>query len=149
MNTRTFALALGIALILAGVAGFIPGLVTQGPHVAGAAPAAGVSFGYLLGLFPVNGLHNLVHIAWGLYGVLAWRSLRGAQGFAKASTVVYGALVVLGLLPGLNTLFGVIPLFGHDVWLHALIAIASAYFGFARAVEAEPAGGATAGRPRV
>jgi len=151
MNTRTFALVLGVVLLLSGVAGFIPGLVTYGAHQAGAAaPAADASYGYLLGLFPTNALHNLFHLAWGLYGVLAYRSgLRVARGFAKASAVVYAVLVVLGLVPGLNTMFGVLPLFGHDVWLHALIVIAAAYFGFARAVEAEPVGSATAGRPRV
>jgi Domain of unknown function (DUF4383) len=36
----------------------------------------------------------------------------------------------MGLIPVLNTTFGFIPLFGHDIWLHALIAIGAAYFGF-------------------
>ena len=36
-----------------------------------------------------------------------------------------------GLIPGLNTMFGLMPIHGNDVWLHALIAIAAAYFGFA------------------
>ena len=40
-------------------------------------------------------------------------------------------LTVMGLIPGLNTTFGLIPIHGNDVWLHALIAIAAAYFGFA------------------
>jgi hypothetical protein len=146
MNTRTFALVLGIALLLAGIAGFIPGLVTHAepttglaPGDPGAAPSAAVvdSYVYLLGLFPVNALHNLFHLVWGLYGVIAYRSFGGARGFAKATAVVYGVLTVLGLIPGLNTTFGLIPLFGHDVWLHALIAIPAAYFGFARPADAE------------
>jgi hypothetical protein len=44
--------------------------------------------------------------------------------------VIFGVLTVMGLIPGLNTVFGLIPLFGHDIWLHALTAIAAAYFGF-------------------
>jgi hypothetical protein len=148
MNTRTFALILGIVLLLAGIAGFIPGLVMHGdpasvpaPGDPSAAPGATVAdnYGYLLGLFPVNALHNLVHIVWGLYGIIAYRSFAGARGFARASAVVYAVLTILGLIPGLNTMFGLVPIFGHDVWLHALIAIASAYFGFARAADVETA----------
>jgi hypothetical protein len=162
MNTRTFALILGILLLLAGIAGFIPGLVTHtgttaglAPGDAGAAPGPDTAgaFGYLLTLFPVNALHNLFHIVWGLYGIVTYRSFSGARGFARATAVVYAVLTVLGLIPGLNSLYGLLPLFGHDVWLHALIAIVAAYFGFARAVELEavPAGPATttpAGEPR-
>jgi hypothetical protein len=48
-------------------------------------------------------------------------------------------LTVFGLIPGLNTLFGLTPLFGHDVWLHALTAIIAAWFGW-KAVEPVPAG---------
>jgi hypothetical protein len=154
MNTRTFALVLGIAFLLVGIAGFIPGLTTHHVPATGAAPgdptaaapvAVEASYGYLLGLFPVNALHNLFHVVWGIYGIVAYRSLGGARGFAKATAVVYAVLTVMGLIPGLNTVFGLIPLYGHDVWLHALIAIAAAYFGFARAADAEPAlaGGTT------
>ncbi len=147
MNTRTFALILGIVLILTGVAGFIPGLVTGvEPAATDAAPGAAApaatdvavaSHGHLLGLFPTNALHNLFHLAWGIFGVVAYRSFRNARVFAQATAVVYGVLTVMGLIPGLNTTFGLIPLYGHDVWLHALIAIASAYFGFARAADAD------------
>jgi hypothetical protein len=37
---------------------------------------------------------------------------------------------VLGLVPGLNTVFGLVPIHGHDVWLHAGTALAAAYFGW-------------------
>jgi hypothetical protein len=42
-------------------------------------------------------------------------------------------LAILGLIPvaGIQYTFGLIPIEGHDVWLHALIAVAAAYFGFA------------------
>jgi len=140
MNTRHFALVLGIVLLLVGILGFIPGLVSHlapaadvNPGDADAAPGAALlhSYGYLFGLFPINALHNLVHIVWGVLGIAAYRSLSGARTFAKATAVVYGVLTILGLIPGLNTVFGFIPIYGHDVWLHALITIAAAYFGFA------------------
>jgi hypothetical protein len=55
-----------------------------------------------------------------------------ARTYAKVIAISYGGLVILGLIPGLNTLFGLVPIFGHDVWLHAVLAIPAAYFGFMR-----------------
>jgi hypothetical protein len=41
-------------------------------------------------------------------------------------------LTVMGLIGAarLHTTFGLIPLYGHDVWLHALLAAGAAYFGW-------------------
>jgi Domain of unknown function (DUF4383) len=146
MSTRTFALVFGIIFLVVGIAGFIPGLVTDTAPVTGAAPgspdAAATTdvihtHGYLLGLFPVNALHNLFHIAWGIFGVAAYRGFSGTRIFARATAIVYGLFTLMGLIPGLNTTFGLVPLYGHDVWFHALIAIAAAYFGFARPADVE------------
>jgi hypothetical protein len=43
-------------------------------------------------------------------------------------------LTVMGLIKEMNlhTAFGFVPLYGHDVWLHALLAAVGAYFGFMR-----------------
>jgi hypothetical protein len=37
---------------------------------------------------------------------------------------------VLGLIPATQTTFGLIPIWGNDVWFHALLAAGAAYFGF-------------------
>jgi hypothetical protein len=42
----------------------------------------------------------------------------------------YGLLTILGLIPQTNTFFGLIPLHGNDVWLHAVLALVGAYLGF-------------------
>lgn len=86
--------------------------------------------GCLFGLFPVNGIHNLVHIAFGIWYLAVWRSVHCARFYARAVAVIYAVLVIAGLIPGLNTLFGLVPLYGHDVWLHALIALVAACSGF-------------------
>jgi len=39
-------------------------------------------------------------------------------------------LTVMGLLPGLHTMMGLVPIFGHDVWLHALSSALGVYFGW-------------------
>ena len=45
--------------------------------------------------------------------------------------VSYALLTVLGLISATNTAFGLVPIWGLDVWLHGLLAVAAAYFGFA------------------
>ena len=134
---RTFALILGIVYIVAGIAGFIPALT---PHSGDMHPlAVETAHGRVLGLFPVNALHNLVHIAIGVWGVLGSRSLGGARFFWQGLAVFYGLLAILGLIPATNTLFGLVPLYGHDVWLHAGTALIAAYFGFiAKSSESQP-----------
>lgn len=127
MTTRQFALVLGLGFVVAGIAGFFP---------SPADPPAGLTqthgFGHALGILPVNTIHNAVHILFGLMGIMASRgALMSARGYAQFVAIAYALLAVLGLLPQTNTTFGLIPIYGADVWLHAIIAGAAAYFGFA------------------
>ena len=140
MPVRYFALIYGIVFLIVGIAGFVPGLVTMADPAA-ADVAADAGFGRLFGLFPVNWLHNLVHIAFGIWGLAAYRTFSSARLYARAVALIYGVLTVMGLIPVLNTGFGLIPLYGHDGWLHALLAIFAADFGWA---PAHPVGGPVA-----
>lgn len=130
MNTRTFARIFGVIFLIVGVGGFIPGLTTAAsPH-----PDLSVvhGYGHELGLFPVNTLHNIVHLIFGLWGLAAARSLGGARTYGKAVAIIYALFTVMGLVPGLHTTFGLVPLYGADVVLHLLLAAIAAYFGFVR-----------------
>jgi hypothetical protein len=131
MNTQRFSLIYGIVFLLVGLAGFVPGVV-QDHGNADVGVTAGL--GLLLGLFPVNVLHNLVHLLFGAWGLAASRSTRASVGYAKSVAVIYAIFVVMGLITAgnLHTTFGLVPLYGHDVWLHALLALGAAYFGFVR-----------------
>jgi hypothetical protein len=114
--------------LIAGISGFIPALT---PHTADMPPLAiETAHGRALGLFPVNILHNFVHIAVGIWGILGSRTVGGARFFGQGLAIFYGLLAILGLIPGLNTMFGLVPIYGHDVWLHAGSALIAAYFGF-------------------
>jgi hypothetical protein len=139
MTLRTFSILYGFVFLLAGVAGFIPGLSPE--HVHPGVVATGSSR-LALGLFPVNLLHNLVHLAFGVWGLLAARSAVGARAYARAVAIIYAVLTVLGLFPGTNVMFGLVPLYGNDIWLHALLAVVAGYFGF---VHRERAGGTSHG----
>ncbi|HEX6292881.1 MAG TPA: DUF4383 domain-containing protein [Herpetosiphonaceae bacterium] len=129
MGTRYFALIAGIVYLLVGLLGFVPPLLSAytGPDLAVDAFA-----GNLLGLFPINVLHNLVHLAIGAWGIFSYRSFSGSVAFARGLAIFYGLLTILGLIPvdAIRTTFGLIPIHGADVILHALTALAAAYFGF-------------------
>lgn len=44
--------------------------------------------------------------------------------------LIYGLRTVLGLIPATSTAFGLVPIYGNDVWLHAALAAVAAYFGY-------------------
>ena len=130
MAVRYFALILGIAFLLIGIAGFIPALVVD-PHAGHPDLAVEAGHGRLLGLFPINVLHNLVHVLFGVWGIIAYRTFDASRLYAAVVAIAYGLLTIMGLLPTpLNTTFGLVPIHGHDVWLHLVIAVAAAYFAF-------------------
>jgi hypothetical protein len=129
MSIRTFALIFGIAYLGAGLLGMIPAALLPPPADAPTTTFA-VLYGYLLGLFPVNILHSAVHLAIGAWGIAAWRGTANPAVYARSIAIFYGALAVMGLIPGMKTLFGILPIHGHDVWLHAGSALIAAYFGW-------------------
>ena len=129
MNTRTFALVWGILFLMIAASGLIPGML-QPPEAGDPHISMDSMYGRALGLFPVNILHNLVHVLFGVWGIIAYRSWDSARSYARVTAVVYALFVVMGLVPGLNTTIGLVPLFSHDVWLHAILAAGAAYFGF-------------------
>lgn len=109
------ALVFGIVFLLVGVLGLLePGGTGMEADVE-TAPK-------LLGLFPVNLLHNIVHILFGLWGLAASRTWSAAKGYATAAGAIYAVLAVLGLVAPDG--FGLVPLGGADVWLHAVLAAA-------------------------
>jgi hypothetical protein len=129
MTERNIVRVLGIAFIAIALMGLIPAFIQPAP-MATPQLVTTPGYGYLLGLFPVNFWHNIVHLLFGIWGLSASRTVLASQRYGRSLAVIYGVLAVMGLIPYLNTTFGLIPLFGHDVWLHAVIAAAGAYVGF-------------------
>ena len=129
---RKVALIFGIVFLLVGILGFVtPG----GMGMAADPPAA-----MLLGLFPINLLHNVVHLAFGVWGLVASRSWGGAKAFTQIGGIIYIVLAVLGFV--VPTTFGLIPIGGNDIWLHAALGVVLAGIGFTAKPENAPAAAA-------
>jgi hypothetical protein len=104
--TQTIARVFGGVFLLVGLLGLVTTPLSLDP-------------GLLLGLFPVNVLHNLVHLAFGAWGLIAGGTPSGATAYCRLAGGAYLLLAVLGLLT--PTGFGLVPIGGHDVWLHAVL----------------------------
>lgn len=127
MSTRTFATVFGIVFLVIGIAGFVQPLL-QPPE--GGELAVDSDHAMLLGTFAVNTMHNVVHLLFGLWGLLSCRATGHAITYARGVAIIYALLTVAGLIPSLDTLFGLVPLHGNNVWLHAGLALIGAYFGW-------------------
>jgi len=122
---QRFAQVFGIIYLVVGILGFIP----IAPILVGALfNVIGPFNGLLLGLFPVNWLHNLAHIAIGVAGLASYRSPVGARTYALTIGVLYLVLFLVGLI--LPNFFGLLPLGGWDLILHLVTALIAfgAYF---------------------
>jgi len=113
------ALIFGVVFILVAVLGFI----THGGTAMGVAGG-----GMILGMFAVNLLHNVVHLLFGVWGVLSARTAAAARTYCRIGGIIYIVLAVLGFVA--PTTFGLIPIGGNDIWLHAVLGIVLAGVGF-------------------
>lgn len=104
------ARVVGAVFLLVGVAGFIPGITDDAPGDF----AGEDSPGSLLGVFQTGVLHNLVHGAFGVVGLLMAGTPRGARTFLLGGGIVYVALWLVGMLGAMDWL----PADDTDDWLH-------------------------------
>lgn len=129
-SIRYAALGLGLLFLLLGLSGYSSAFVTPAVN-----PTVAPGFGYLFGIFPTNYFHNAIGILVGVWGIASFTSLSGSIVFNRIFAVLYGAGAVLGLLPFTNTLFGLTPLFGNNIWFNALVATIAFYYGFIKSAD--------------
>jgi hypothetical protein len=105
---RSFAGVFGIVYLLVGVVGFI---------VTGASTAT-----HQLVIFDLNALHNIVHLAIGALGLVAYATGGSvSRKYALGLAAVYGAVAIAGFAP--QQFLGIIPIGGADIALHAATAV--------------------------
>lgn len=110
----------GVVFILVGIAGFFATGMSMDADVE-TAPR-------LLGLFPVNVLHNIVHLLFGVWGLVAARTWDGSVTYGKVGGIIYLVLAALGFV--IPDTLGLMPIGGNDIWLHAVLGIALLALGF-------------------
>ena len=117
---QTAALVVGAVFALVGVLGFVPGITADFGQMRFAGPD---SEARLLGLFQVSILHNIVHLLFGVAGVLAARTYPGARLYLTGGGAVYVVLFLYGLLVGPEAAANFVPVNTADDWLHLLLGV--------------------------
>ncbi len=115
------ATVVGAIFLLVGLAGFVPGITTDYGelHMAGAHSDA-----RLFGLFAVSILHNVVHLVFGVVGILlAVKSRSGSRVFLMVGGGIYLVLSVYGLGTSEHSTANFLPLNSADNWLHFALGV--------------------------
>ena len=113
---QVYALTFGATLLLAGILGFF--------YTASFSTGDDVERDALIGVFDVNGWHNVVHLLSGILGLVLARSWRGAKLFAWGFGLTYLAVAVWGFVIGDGeSILGLIPVNTADNFLHVAISL--------------------------
>jgi uncharacterized protein DUF4383 len=138
MKAPLVARILGTLLFLVGIAGFVP-FLTPPAGLTAEYVTIGANYGFLAGLFPVNIAHDVLNLIFGIWGAGASFTFAGSVRYCRWMAWIGAIAVILGAIPITNTLFGAVPIYGHDIWLHALLALCAAYGGYgAAAIPPDP-----------
>jgi uncharacterized protein DUF4383 len=114
------AAVVGVAFLLPGVLGFIPGVTTHYEMLDFAGHESGAK---LLGIFGISVLHNIVHLAFGVAGLFFARTFDGARGYLIGSGVIYLVLSIYGVLIDHQSAANFVPIDAADNWLHLVLAV--------------------------
>lgn len=118
--TQKASLIAGIVFLVVGIAGFIPGLTTDYGDLGFAGNG---SRAMLLGIFQVSVLHNIVHLLFGVAGLVfaAWRL--GSRDYLVIGGVVYAVIWAYGLFFGGDQPADFVPVNSADNVLHLILAV--------------------------
>ncbi|MBB2909869.1 hypothetical protein FHS43_001115 [Streptosporangium becharense] len=120
------ALVVGIVFLLVGILGFIPGVTTNTDELEMAGHG---SDAMLLGIFEVSILHNIVHLLFGIAGVVLSRTWSGARNYLIGGGVIYLLLFLYGLLISHDSPANFIPVNSADNWLHLVLGLGMVALG--------------------
>lgn len=114
------ALAVGAVFLLVGILGFIPGITTGYDTLTFAGHHSEAA---LLGIFQVSVLHNIVHLLFGVAGILMARTASASFLYLVAGGAVYLVLWVYGLLIDHHSAANFVPVNTADNWLHFVLGV--------------------------
>jgi hypothetical protein len=119
-SARTFAGIVGAVFLLVGILGFIPGVTTNYSDMTFAGHEGDTA---LLGIFHVNILHNVVHLLFGVLGLLAARTSAVARTYLIAGGATYLVVWIYGLLVDGDSAANIININGADNALHLFLGL--------------------------
>lgn len=122
------ALAAGGVFLVVGILGFIPGITSNFDTLTFAGHHSGAK---LLGLFNVSGLHNAVHLLFGVLGLALHGTFNGARFFLVGGGVVYLLLFGYGMLIDHESSANFVPVNTADNWLHLVLGVGMVGLGLA------------------
>jgi len=125
---RTAAMVVAAVFLLVGVLGFVPGVTTD---YDGMTFAGHESTAMLLGVFHVSILHNIVHLLFGIVGLVLARTVSGATAFLIGGGAVYLLLWLYGVVIDHDSAANFVPLNTADNWLHLFLGVGMAGLGLA------------------
>jgi hypothetical protein len=117
---RTSALVVGAVFLVVGVLGFIPGITTNFDDMTF---AGHMSDAKLLGVFQVSVLHNIVHLLFGIAGILLSRRSDTAFTYLVGGGAIYLVLWIYGLVVDKETDANFVPVNDADDWLHLVLGL--------------------------
>ncbi|MFD4675844.1 DUF4383 domain-containing protein [Lentzea sp. NPDC058450] len=112
---QLLAAAVGAVFLLVGMLGFIPGVTTNYDQLSVAGHHEGA---LLLGVFAVSVLHNVVHIAFGVAGLLMAGNARRAAIYLIGGGAIYLVLWLYGIVIDHDSAANFVPVNTADNWLH-------------------------------
>jgi hypothetical protein len=116
---RTIAKVVSVVFLLVGVLGFIPGITTDYDTMQFAGHDSGAK---LLGVFQVSVLHNIVHLLFGIAGLVLARRAETARAFLIGGGAIYLVLWLYGLVIDHGSGANFVPMNTADNWLHLVLA---------------------------
>jgi uncharacterized protein (UPF0333 family) len=128
---RLYALVFGVILVVAGIVGFFyESEFTSEESVRDA----------VFGILDVNGWHNVVHIATGALGLLAFAAgAYAARTYALGLGAIYIVVAIWGFIVGDgDSILSIIPVNTEDNILHLVIGLVGIAAGVASAGEPAP-----------
>ena len=111
---------MGIAFLLVGILGFIPGITSNYDDMAFAGQESDAE---LLGIFQVSILHNIVHLVFGIAGLALSRTWDGARNFLVGGGIIYLALAAYDAITEQETSANFLPTNNADGWLHLALGV--------------------------
>jgi hypothetical protein len=85
----------------------------------------------LLGVFHVSVLHNLVHLLFGVVGLLAARTWSAARAYLLIGGAIYLVLWIYGLVIDHDSSANFVPVNDADNWLHLALGVVMITLGAA------------------